>query len=226
MRATRLRVWNEILRTRLVPIHADDDAERAVAVLGACVEGGVRVFEFTDRKPGSLAVFAAVRRHFDAEAPAVILGAGTVWDAETAAAYVARGAEFIVSPAFDSDTARLCNRRGVAYLPGCATPTEIARAQEAGSEIVKLFPAADLGPGFVKRVLGPAPRTRLLPTGGLAADEDTLRRWREAGAVGAGLGSSLIGDPDEARTRPDALSGRCRAALDVLTRHGARDDAL
>lgn len=225
MRATRLRVWNEILRTRLVPIHSDTDVDRAAAVANACFQAGVRVFEFTDRADGALNVFAALRRRLDAEAPGLILGAGTVWDAETAAAFVAQGAEFIVSPAFDPDTARFCNRRGVAYLPGCATPSEIARAQEAGSEIVKLFPAADLGPGFAKRLLGPAPRTRLLPTGGLTADEQTLRAWREAGAVGAGLGGSLIGDADAALEDPEALSARCREALTTLARYGRDEDA-
>lgn len=212
-----------MLRAPLLPIYSDRDPARAAAVLDACVDGGVRAFEFTDRADGALDAFAQLRRHADGNAPDLVLGAGTIRDAATAALYLARGAEFIVSPSFEPAIAELCNRRKVAYLPGCATPGEIARAEAHGAEIVKLFPAADLGPDFVKRVLGPMPQSRLLPTGGLTADEATLRAWREAGAVGVGLGSSLIGDADAVARDPAPLRDRCRAALDVLTRGGPAD---
>jgi Entner-Doudoroff aldolase len=123
----------------------------------------------------------------------VILGVGSVMDAPTAAMYLAAGANFIVGPSLNPEISRLCNRRKVLYLPGCATETEIATAEELGAEICKIFPAdAAGGPKFISAVMAPCPWHRLLPTGGVDATEASVAEWIKAGAAVLGMGSKLI----------------------------------
>ena len=151
------------------------------------------------------------------EAPGAILGAGTVLDPTTAALYVNSGARFIVGPNTNTEVARLCNRRKVAYIPGCGTATEISYAEELGCEIVKLFPAqASGGPGFVKDLLGPMPWSSIMPTGGIGVERDALREWFEAGVTAVGLGSSLITNDIVARRAWDELERRCRDVVSSI----------
>ena len=118
---------------------------------------------------------------------------GSVEDAPTAALFIAHGANFVVGPNFNEEVARLCNRRKIAYMPGCGSVTEIAQAEEWGVEVVKVFPGSAVGgPDFVKSVLGPRPWTRIMPTGGVQTDEDNLREWFQAGVSCVGLGSGLM----------------------------------
>ena len=120
-------------------------------------------------------------------------GVGTVVDAPTAALYLAAGANFVVGPVLNAEVARLCNRRKVAYIPGCATPSEISEAHELGVEIVKVFPGSAVGgPAFVRAVLAPLPWARLMPTGGVDATEESIRAWFGAGVACVGVGSKLI----------------------------------
>jgi 2-dehydro-3-deoxyphosphogluconate aldolase/(4S)-4-hydroxy-2-oxoglutarate aldolase len=129
-----------------------------------------------------------LRRSSDA-----ILGIGTIVDAPTAAIAIAHGADFIVSPSFNPDVAKLCNRRKVAYLPGCMTPTEISQAEELGVEIVKLFPNTAInGQAFIKALLAPAPYSLIMPSGGVLAERQNLHDWFKAGACCVGMGSNLI----------------------------------
>jgi 2-dehydro-3-deoxyphosphogluconate aldolase/(4S)-4-hydroxy-2-oxoglutarate aldolase len=192
-RFRRLEVYDAMLRTGLVPLAHHADAEAAFRIADACAAGGAAVFEFTNRGDHALAVFAALEARLARERPRLILGAGSIVDAPTAAAFIGAGAAFIVGPSFEPEVARLCNRRKVAYLPGAATLGEIARAEEAGCEIVKVFPAdAAGGPEFITAVAGPCPWTSLMPTGGVTADEPALRAWFGAGAACIGMGSTLI----------------------------------
>jgi 2-dehydro-3-deoxyphosphogluconate aldolase/(4S)-4-hydroxy-2-oxoglutarate aldolase len=138
-------------------------------------------------------VFLEVTRHFASADPSVIMGVGSVVDAPTAGIYIANGAKFVVGPLLNADVARVCNRRGIPYSPGCGSATEIGDAQELGCEIVKVFPGSAVGgPDFVKSVLGPMPWTRIMPTGGVEATEASLRQWFGAGIVACGIGSNLI----------------------------------
>jgi 2-dehydro-3-deoxyphosphogluconate aldolase/(4S)-4-hydroxy-2-oxoglutarate aldolase len=138
-------------------------------------------------------VFTELVKHFAKADPSTILGVGSIMDAPTAALYLASGANFIVSPSFNPEVAKLCNRRKIAYLPGCATETEIATAEEAGAEICKIFPGESAGgPGFVSAVLAPCPWHRLLPTGGVDATEASVSEWTKAGAAAVGMGSKLV----------------------------------
>jgi 2-dehydro-3-deoxyphosphogluconate aldolase/(4S)-4-hydroxy-2-oxoglutarate aldolase len=149
--------------------------------------------EFTNRGDFASQVFSEVSQHFSQVDPQFILGVGSVIDAPTAAMYIANGANFVVGPSLNPEIARLCNRRKVAYMPGCGSVTEISQAEELGVEIVKVFPGSSVGgPGFVKAVLGPCPWTRIMPTGGVDATEESIRAWFGAGAACVGMGSKLI----------------------------------
>jgi 2-dehydro-3-deoxyphosphogluconate aldolase/(4S)-4-hydroxy-2-oxoglutarate aldolase len=150
------------------------------------------VIELTDRGPAAWAVFTTLAEQAARHDPQAILGAGSVRDPEAADRFIASGARFIVGPSFSADVARLCNRRRVPYLPGCATPTEIVAAEESGVELVKLFPGDSLGPGFLKAIRGPLPETQVVVTGGVQATEASVGEWIRAGAACLGFGSALI----------------------------------
>jgi 2-dehydro-3-deoxyphosphogluconate aldolase/(4S)-4-hydroxy-2-oxoglutarate aldolase len=185
-------VIEEALRVGLIPVFYNGDIEIAAGVARACVEGGARLIEFTNRGDRALDVFNALLKRLDNELPEAVLGAGTVIDAPTAALYINSGANFIVGPSFSPEVSRLCNRRKVLYIPGCQTPSEISEAEELGAEIVKLFPASVLGPEFVRDLKGPSPQTLLMPSGGITLSEQDVVEWVKAGAVAVNMGSALI----------------------------------
>jgi len=192
-RFTRLEVLNAIVETGLVPVFYNPDVEVARNVVKACVAGGVRAVEFTNRGDFAPEVFKELSLTFAREDPRVILGVGSVIDAATAALYIAYGANFIVGPLLNEAVARMCNRRKVAYMPGCATPSEISSAEELGVEIVKVFPGSTVGgPAFVRSVLAPCPWTRIMPTGGVDATEENVKGWFRAGVACIGMGSKLV----------------------------------
>jgi 2-dehydro-3-deoxyphosphogluconate aldolase/(4S)-4-hydroxy-2-oxoglutarate aldolase len=193
-RFRRLEVLNEILRIGLVPVFHRSDVDIARRIVAACAEGGARVVEFTNRGDNAYRVFSELVAHFAQADPDVILGVGSVVDPAMAALYIASGANLVVGPVLNPEVARVCNRHKVAYVPGCATPSEISAAEELGVEIVKLFPGKLLGgPDFVKAILGPMPWTRLMPTGGVTPDKESIAAWFEAGVAAVGMGSRLIG---------------------------------
>lgn len=185
----RLTVFQTILSSGLVPLFFHPDVEVARQTITACAEGGAKVVEFTNRGEGALEVFSVMAEKFRHTHPSLILGVGSILDAPTAAIFIAQGAKFVVGPTFNLEIALLCNRRKIAYIPGCATPTEISKAEEAGAEIVKVFPSS---PETIKAVLGPMPWSRLMPAGGVEATAESVRTWIRAGACGLGVGSQLI----------------------------------
>lgn len=185
----RMYIFQTILDTGLVPLFFYPDIEVARQTVAACAEGGAKVVEFTNRGEGALSVFSDLAKKFRHTHPALILGVGSILDAPTAALYIAHGAQFIVGPTFNAEIALLCNRRKIPYIPGCATPTEIAKAEETGVEIVKVFPAS---PELIKAVLGPMPWSRLMPAGGVEVSAESVHKWIKAGACALGVGSQLI----------------------------------
>jgi 2-dehydro-3-deoxyphosphogluconate aldolase/(4S)-4-hydroxy-2-oxoglutarate aldolase len=191
-RYSRMKVLTTMVETGLVPLFYHDDPEVATKVIQACLDGGARCIEFTNRGDGAHLVFTELTRRFKDD-PNLILGAGTVLDPGTAALYLQLGANFIVGPNINAEVARLCNRRMTSYTPGCATTTEISNAQELGVEICKVFPGGELGgPAFIKAVRGPMPWSRLMPTGGVNPDKENVSAWINAGAACLGMGSKLI----------------------------------
>jgi 2-dehydro-3-deoxyphosphogluconate aldolase/(4S)-4-hydroxy-2-oxoglutarate aldolase len=192
-RFQRLEVTNILLDAGLLPLFYNSELETAVELTAACARGGARAIEFTNRGEAAYPVFTELVRHFSKADPAIILGVGSILDAPTAALYIAAGANFLVGPSLNPEIARLCNRRKILYLPGCATETEIATAEELGAEICKIFPAdAAGGPGFIRAVMAPCPWHRLLPTGGVDATEAGVGEWIKAGAAALGMGSKLV----------------------------------
>ncbi len=188
----RLEWYRTVLASGLVPLFYHGDAAVAGAVAAALVEGGAVAVEFTNRGAGALRVFQELAERPEFSTGSASLGIGSIVDAPTAALFIAAGARFVVSPIFDVQVARLCNRRRVPYLPGCATPTEIATAEEWGAEIVKVFPGKAGGPAFIRDVLGPMPWSRLMPTGGVQSSAASLTEWFSAGACCVGMGSDLV----------------------------------
>jgi 2-dehydro-3-deoxyphosphogluconate aldolase/(4S)-4-hydroxy-2-oxoglutarate aldolase len=177
----------------LVPVFYHGDIGVAEQVVSACTAGGAQVVEFTNRGDFAPQVFLELSQRFVRKDPDVILGVGSVVDAPTAALYIAYGANFVVGPILNPEIARLCNRRKIPYSPGCGSASEIAEAEELGVEIVKVFPGSSVGgPGFVKSVLGPCPWTRMMPTGGVDATEESIGAWFGAGAACVGIGSKLV----------------------------------
>ena len=192
-RFARLEVLSTMIETGLVPVFYHHDIEIAKKVVEACAAGGTRCIEFTNRGDFAPFVFKELAEHVAETHPGVILGAGSVVDAPTAALYIASGANFVVGPLLNPEIARLCNRRKIAYSPGCATASEISQAEELGVEIVKIFPGGLVGgPEFVKSLLAPMPWTRIMPTGGVEATRESVFAWMKAGVAAVGIGSNLI----------------------------------
>ena len=192
-RFKRLEVYNTMIDTGLVPVFYNADTNIAKNIVKACTDGGATVIEFTNRGDFAPEVFKELSQHLSKEAPEVILGVGSVIDEPTAALYIAYGANFVVGPLLNEAVARLCNRRKIAYMPGCGSVSEISYAEELGVEIVKIFPGDSVGgPDFVKAVLGPCPWTRIMPTGGVDATEESIKAWFGAGVACVGIGSNLI----------------------------------
>ena len=189
----RLDVINTLLEIGLVPLFYNGDTETSIELASACSRGGARVVEFTNRGELAYPVFTELVKHFMKNDPEIILGVGSITDAPTATLFLASGANFIVGASFNPEIARLCNRRKVLYIPGCATETEIATAEEYGAEICKIFPGATVGgPAFMKAVMAPSPWHRLMPTGGVDATQENINGWIKAGAAAVGMGSKLI----------------------------------
>ena len=188
----RHEVIGRILELGLTPIFYHGDLEVAKRIVQACVDGGAKVIEFTNRGDFAYQVFSELNKWCNREFEDVILGVGSVIDPATAALYINCGANFIVGPIFNSEIAKLCNRRKVAYIPGCASPSEISAAEEMGCDIVKIFPGSRLKPDFIKALLGPCPWVKLMPTGGVDATRESIGAWIKAGAAAVGIGSRLI----------------------------------
>ncbi|USK58180.1 bifunctional 2-keto-4-hydroxyglutarate aldolase/2-keto-3-deoxy-6-phosphogluconate aldolase [Peribacillus asahii] len=173
----------QITEAKVVAVIRGQDAEEAIQLSKAAVEGGIRAIELTYTTPQIEDVFKELQ-NTDA-----LLGAGSVLDSETARHAIIAGARFIVSPYFAEDVALLCNRYGIPYMPGCMTIREMAMALEAGCDVLKLFPANHFEPSFIKSVNGPLPNVRIMPTGGI--NLDNMKEWLHAGAVATGIGSDL-----------------------------------
>jgi len=192
-RYPRLDVLQQIKHIGLIPIFYQGDLEIARNVICACADGGARVVEFTNRGDRAINIFNHLEEFCADKRPDIILGVGSIVDAPTAALYIAAGANFVVGPNLDEDAAYLCNSHKIPYSPGCASATEIQRAYRLGVEIVKVFPAAEVGgPAFVKMVKGPCPWIDIMPTGGVAPTKESLSAWFDAGVACVGMGSNLI----------------------------------
>jgi 2-dehydro-3-deoxyphosphogluconate aldolase/(4S)-4-hydroxy-2-oxoglutarate aldolase len=189
---SRLQVAIQMKESGIVPLFYNSDINVAKDVLKSCYDGGARLLEFTSRGDFAYEIFSDLIKYALKELPGMILGVGSVTDGAAASLYMQMGANFIVTPVLREDIAILCNRRKVLWLAGCGSLSEIAKAEELGCEIVKLFPGSTYGPGFVKAIKGPQPWTSIMPTGGVSTDPENLKSWFEAGVICVGMGSKLI----------------------------------
>jgi 2-dehydro-3-deoxyphosphogluconate aldolase/(4S)-4-hydroxy-2-oxoglutarate aldolase len=176
-----------IRETGVIAIMRAKSSEQLMAAADAIKAGGVRVIEVTMTTPGALSIIAEAAKKYGSE---VLFGAGTVLDPETARAAILAGAGFVVAPTLNLEVIRLCNRYSVPVMPGCATPTEMLTAWEAGADMIKLFPADVGGPDLVKAILAPLPQLQIVPVGGV--DLKTAANFIRKGAVALGVGGSLI----------------------------------
>ena len=197
----------------VVPVFYHNDADTACAVVKACYQGGVRAFEFTNRGDFAHQVFEKVVKYAAAECPDMAIGVGSVVEPGTAAIYMQLGACFVVGPLFNPEVAKVCNRRGVPYIPGCGSVTEIGMAQECGCEVVKAFPGDVLTPKFVKGVMAPMPWTRIMVTGGVEPTAENLTAWFKAGAFCVGMGSKLFPKETIAAADWQAITDKCLQCL-------------
>jgi 2-dehydro-3-deoxyphosphogluconate aldolase/(4S)-4-hydroxy-2-oxoglutarate aldolase len=191
MKFTQQQIVSTMKSLGMVPLFTCDDIELAKDVIEAAYLGGVRVFEFTNRRPNSFEVFSAALHHFE-KYPDLMLGIGTVMDATTTKKFIGAGAHFIISPILKLEMGEICRQYGITWLPGCATLTEIVTAKEHGAEVIKVFPGSVLGPNFVASITPVVPGLQLMITGGVEPKLENLTAWFKSGAMCVGMGSQLF----------------------------------
>ncbi|MFA9392166.1 MAG: bifunctional 4-hydroxy-2-oxoglutarate aldolase/2-dehydro-3-deoxy-phosphogluconate aldolase [Prolixibacteraceae bacterium] len=192
-RYSRIEVFLKMKENGMVPLYYSPDVEKCKKVVKACYDGGARSFEFTNRGDYAHEVFAELNKYVKKELPGMAMGVGSVIDAGTTSLYLQLGADFIVSPLLNPDMAKVCNRRKVLWSPGCGSVSEINQAEELGCELIKIFPASQVGgPAFVAAVKGPCPWTDIMPSGGVTPERANLEGWFKAGATCVGMGSQMM----------------------------------
>jgi len=204
-------ILTRLIEGKVVAIVRLDSGEQLVSVAEALKAGGISVIEFTVSTPGAIDMIKEASSRFGNE---VLMGAGTVLDPETARAAILAGAEFIVTPALNLATIKLCRRYGKPIVPGAFTPTEILTAWEAGADMVKVFPASLGGPGYVKAVRAPLPQLRLVPTGGVSASN--AAEYLKAGATALGVGGKLVDKAAVARGDWSAITNEAQKLVNAV----------
>ena len=213
---TRLELVQIMKDTGLVPLFYNKDIEISKKVITACYNGGARLLEFTARGDFAHEVFGKLIKYATKELPGMAMGVGSVTDATSASVFMSLGANFIVTPVLREDIAIICNRRKVLWSAGCGTLTEIAKAEELGCEIIKLFPGSVYGPKFVKAVRGPQPWTSIMPTGGVSPTKENLEAWFKAGVACVGMGSNLMAKNTDGKFNYNKIESLTRDALKII----------
>lgn len=204
------------METGMIPVFYNPEIETSKKVMKACYDGGVRVFEFTNRGDKAEEVFGELIK-YASTLPGLILGAGSISFGRDARKFIKMGANFIVGPQTVQEVFQVCNWRQIPYIPGCGTVTEVGYASRRFKcEICKVFPGEVLGPSFVKSLKAPMPWVNLMVTGGVAPTEESLREWFKAGVCCVGMGSKLF--PKESIDNGDwaTITGLCRNCLDII----------
>jgi 2-dehydro-3-deoxyphosphogluconate aldolase / (4S)-4-hydroxy-2-oxoglutarate aldolase len=191
MRFSKQQIVNGMKSAGVVPLFTHDNPDDAQQVLEAAYRGGIRIFEFTNRRENSFEVFSHLLT-IAKKYPDLMLGIGTIMDGTTTKKFLDAGADFIISPILKLEMAEVCKEYNALWIPGCATLTEIVTARDHGAEIIKLFPGSVLGPGFVSSIMPVVPGLQLMITGGVEPNEKNLTQWFKAGATCVGMGSQLF----------------------------------
>lgn len=190
---TQQQLIEQVEATGFMPLFTNADAEICKKVLKASYEGGIRLFEFTNRNASALEIFKMLRQYCDEHLPGMALGIGTIKNAKQAQQFIDAGADFLISPLILEEIYEVSSRHNKLWMPGCATPTEIGMAENWGIELVKIFPAKQLGgPAFIKAVKAVFPAVKYLTTGGVEPAREDLEKWFAAGTDAVGIGSQLF----------------------------------
>jgi 2-dehydro-3-deoxyphosphogluconate aldolase/(4S)-4-hydroxy-2-oxoglutarate aldolase len=213
---TKAAVLERLHSIGLVPVLRAESVEQAIALATAIADAGVTTLEVTMTVPGAIQVI----RRLAEDRPDILIGAGTVLDAETARMCILEGARYVVSPAINLKTIELCHRYSVAVLPGALTPTEVVTAWEAGADVVKVFPAFALGGAkYLTALKGPLPQIELIPTGGVSLAN--AHEFLAAGAFALGVGSDLVDAKALAAGHPETITQNARKYLAIVQHHRA-----
>ena len=208
------KIAQAIKNSGMIPVFYFHDIDSNISVVNACFKGGARVVEFVNRGDAAMINFPVLKEHVNKYCPGMILGVGSVLNRQQAEKFIQLGADFIVSPILSKEIALACIDHDIYWIPGCATPTEIARARALGADIIKVFPGNVLGPGFIKSVLGPMPGLKLMPSGGVEPTKENLKAWFDAGVVCVGMGSKLI--DQEMIARPELLVNKIKEVIEII----------
>jgi 2-dehydro-3-deoxyphosphogluconate aldolase/(4S)-4-hydroxy-2-oxoglutarate aldolase len=182
----------ELQKQKLLPLYYHEDAEKSITLLKLLYEAGIRMVEYTNRGEAALENFRQMRKLADKKLPGLLLGIGTIKTRKQAKKFMEAGADFVVCPIVDEDTGEAVSEAGLLWIPGCMTPSEIARAERAGAGVVKIFPGNILGPGYIASIRELFPDMKFMPTGGVEAEAENLKSWFRTGVIAVGLGSKLM----------------------------------
>jgi 2-dehydro-3-deoxyphosphogluconate aldolase/(4S)-4-hydroxy-2-oxoglutarate aldolase len=195
----------------LVPVLRAESEEQALGIASAIADGGVTVLEITMTVPGAIRVMSRLTK----ERPDILIGAGTVLDAETARMCMLEGAQFVVSPALNLQTIEMCHRYSIPVLPGALTPTEVVTAWQAGADVIKVFPASALGGAkYLKSLKAPLPQVEMIPTGGVSLA--TAKEFLEAGSFALGVGADLVDTKAMAEGKPEKITESAKKYLEIV----------
>jgi len=218
-RFTRIEVALKMKETGMIPVFFHKDIEVCKQVALACYNGGARLFEFVNRGDYAHEIFAELNKWAAKECPEMMIGVGSVIDAGTTSLYIQLGANFVVSPILNAEMAKVCNRRKVAWSPGCGSLSEISYAEELGAEVVKIFPGEQVGgPEFVKAVKGPFPWSSIMPTGGVKPDEKNLKAWFNSGVHCVGMGSQIMVKKEDGSLDYHAIEEAVTKTFEIIKR--------
>jgi 2-dehydro-3-deoxyphosphogluconate aldolase/(4S)-4-hydroxy-2-oxoglutarate aldolase len=214
----KAEVSSRLTAIGIIPVVRAESSEMGRRAVAAILKGGISVLEITMTVPGAVRMIEELRAEID---PEVIIGAGTVLDAQTARACIEAGAQFIVSPALDLETVAFCGQQGVLVMPGVLTPTEVVTAWTAGADFVKVFPAGAVGgASYIKALKAPLPQIKLVPTGGVSLQ--TAAAFIKAGAEALGVGGDLVDVKALRERRDDLITERARLFVDIVRQARAK----
>lgn len=200
----------------ILPLYFNKDAQTSVDLLRALYKAGIRTVEYTNRGEAALANFAEMKKVIDAELPGMLLGVGTIKDAGQAEAFVNAGADYVISPGLVEDVAEWAEAKGILWVPGCMTPSEIIKAEKLGAKFVKLFPGNILGPSFLSGIKALFPNLLFMPTGGVDTTKENISGWFKAGVCAVGMGSNLVTKDIMDNKQYDLLTENTTKVLEVI----------
>lgn len=215
-RFTKEQVLEAIESNGMMPLYYHADLEISKKVIKACYDGGLRIFEYTNRGQNSFDNFVELLKYAEAEMPEMILGIGTIYDTEMAEKYITAGANYIVAPIMNPEVGAVCKKHGVLWGPGVMTVTEIYNARVAGTDFVKIFPGEVLTPAFVKAIKGPMPDVKIMATGGVSPTKESLESWYKAGVSCVGIGSQLTSKEAIEKGDFESITNTVKYCLEVI----------